>query len=819
MSRVVGPHLRPGRQRDTAPGFQHALAHLAAVVESSDDAIISKTLDGRILSWNPAAQRLFGYSADEAVGQRIGLIFPADRLDEEQQILETLRGGGHIEQFETKRLTKDGRTVDVSITVSPVRDATGAIIGGVKIARDITARKRAEEKLRDRDRAVRHANEALRARTEELARFNQAAIGRELRIIELKREINELLAACGKNARYPLEADAEPPPPAVLSGGQRACPVPLETILRTHELEDRPTRPPDYKIETHALAALVQALAESPRTILQTLADTVLQVLRSGSSGLSLLTETGEQFYWAAIAGAWRPHLGGGTPRDFGPCGDVLDCDAPMLFTHWEHRYPYLSTATPLAEEGLLVPFRVGGRTVGTIWAISHDPRHRFDREDLRLLESLGRFASVAYQAVELLGAVEQRRAALNLLEDAVHARELAEESNRKLQASEEALREADRRKNEFLALLGHELRNPLTPIGTSSELLSRLVGDDARARLAIEVIQRQLAQLTRLVDDLLDVARITQGRIQLRVEALDLASVVAQALETVEPRLRAKRLKVSVATSSLQPLYVDGDPTRLVQCVVNVLSNAAKYTDVGGEVRVQTHADGSTAVIEVSDSGIGIAPDLLPHVFDLFVQNEQSLDRAEGGLGIGLAVVKRLVEMHGGEVEARSPGIGAGATFLIRLPCIARPEDERAEASLPRTPPRRVLIVDDNVDAATSIAMLLNFQGHEAEAVHNGRDALARVGSFRPDVALLDIGLPEMDGYELARRLRAMPQFSDMRLIAITGYGQAGDRQRASAAGFDDHLVKPVTLAALERTLAAIPVESGQSLEVDCGS
>jgi PAS domain S-box-containing protein len=819
MSQVVGSHLFPGGRPDTAADLRRALAHLAAVVESSDDAIISKTLDGRILSWNPAAQRLFGYSADEAVGQSIGLIIPPDRLDEERHILETLRGGGHIEQLETKRLTKDGRLVDVSITVSPVRDAAGAVIGGAKIARDITARQRAEKKLRDGERALRQANDALRVHTEELARFNHAAIGRELRIIELKREINEVLAESGREARYPLEPDGEPPAPAVPSVERHDCTVPLEAILRTHELDDRPTRPPDYEIETRALTALVRALAESPRTILQTLADTVLEVLRAGSSGLSLLTDTGEQFYWAAIAGAWRPHLGGGTPRDFGPCGDVLDCNAPMLFTHWEQRYPYLTTATPLAEEGLLVPFRVGGQTVGTIWAISHDPQHRFDREDLRLLESLGRFASVAYQAVELLGAVDQRRAALSLLEDAVHARQLAEESNRKLQASEEALRETDRRKNEFLALLGHELRNPLTPIGTSSELLAQLVGDDARARLAIDVIKRQLAQLTRLVDDLLDVARITQGRIQLRTEPLDIANVVQQAVEAVEPQLRAKQHKVFVTTSGLQPLYVEGDPVRLVQCVVNVLLNAAKYTDMGGEVRVQTHADGSTAVIEISDSGMGIDPDLLPQVFDLFVQNEQSLDRAQGGLGIGLAVVKRLVEMHGGEVNAHSPGVGAGATFQIRLPRIACPEHERAEVSAPRAPPRRVLIVDDNVDAATTIAMLLNFQGHQAEAVYNGQDALERVASFKPDVALLDIGLPEMDGYELAMRLRAMPELGDVRLVALTGYGQAEDRQRAAAAGFDDHLVKPVNLAALERALAAIPAGSSESVAADCSS
>lgn len=811
MNSIFQIHRAADIRELAPPELQHALAHFAAIVESSDDAIISKDLDGRILSWNAAAQRLFGWMAEEAIGRSIHIIIPPDLLEEESRIVETVKSGGHIEQLETQRLKKDGSTVDVAVTILPVRDADGTIIGAAKIARAITARKRADQRLRESERALRHANEELRSRTADLGRFNQVAVGREMRIIELKRELNELLVEFGRDPRYALEFDREPTPPAVPPRTRHESPVPLAAILRTDELQARPTRPPDYETETRALDALMQTLADSPRTILHALADKVLQVLRAGSSGLSLLTETGEQFYWAAIAGAWQPHLGGGTPRDFGPCGDVLDCDAPLLFTHWEKRYPYLAEATPLAEEGLLVPFRIAGRTVGTIWAISHDSQRKFDREDLRLLERLGRFASVAYQAAELLGAVEQRRAALNLLEDAVHARQFAEEFSRKLQAREEALHEADQRKNEFLALLGHELRNPLTPISTSSELLSHLIGDDPRARLAIDVIKRQVAQLARLVDDLLDVARITQGRIQLRLKPIDLGSIIAHAVEMIEPQLRSKQHRILLTTSSPQPIYVEGDPTRLVQSVVNVLANAVKYTDRGGEIRIQTRVEDSRAIIEVSDTGVGIAPDLLPHIFDLFVQSDRSLDRAQGGLGIGLAVVRRLVEMHGGDVGAHSCGIGKGATFQIRLPRIAHRKTDRAEPDPPKAAPRRVLIVDDNVDAATSLAMLLNFQGHEAEAVYNGKDALERLGTFTPEVALLDIGLPEMDGYELARRLRAMPQLKGVRLVALTGYGQADDRGRAIAAGFDDHLVKPVDIPALERTLAGI---SGTDLD-----
>jgi signal transduction histidine kinase/ActR/RegA family two-component response regulator len=557
------------------------------------------------------------------------------------------------------------------------------------------------------------------------------------------------------------------------------------------------------------LTSLLQALADSPRSILKTLADTALKVLRAGSAGLSLMSPDGRRFDWAMIAGAWSRHLGSGTPRGFGPCSDVIDRNTPLLFTHWELRYPYLGETTPLAEEGMLVPFYVEGDAVGTIWVIAHDRERKFDAEDLRLLESLGRFASAAYRAVQFLGAFDQRRAALSLLEDAVQARQQAESSNRKLQESENLLREAARRKDEFLALLGHELRNPISPIRTASELLSRTLKDDPRAQLAVDMIKRQAAQLTRLVDDLLDVGRITQGRIQLDRRPLDLATAVDQAVETVEPLIRQKQHEL-VISSSREPLYVRGDFVRLVQCVVNILTNACKYTEPGGKIQLRTRAQSSNAIIEVSDNGAGIAPELLPRVFDLFVQGDRTLDRAQGGLGIGLSVVKQLIEMQEGQVSARSPGLGCGSTFEIRLPRIARPADA-PQASSFEAPPRRVLVVDDNADSANSLSQLLALGGHETQVALSSREALDRIESFQPHVALLDIGLPELDGYQLAARLRTISCLKDIRLVALTGYGQREDRQRAFAAGFDHHLVKPVDLSALERILAGISGEVSQ--------
>ena len=484
---------------------------LAAIVETSDDAVISKRIDGQITSWNRAAERLLGYTESEIVGKSIMTIIPSELYTEERQILERLRRGERIEHFDTVRLAKDGRRLEVSVSISPLMDSEGDVVGASKIMRDIRRRKDLERRL-----------------------------------------------------------------------------------LEEHRLKD------------------------------------------------------------------------------------------------------------------------------------------------------------------------------------------------------------------EFLAMLAHELRNPLAPIRTASEILTRVPAGDPRGQTAVATIKRQVTHLTRLVDDLLDVSRITQGLVELQRDPIDLAGVIAQAIETVEPQLREKQHRLSVITATgYEPLHVNGDFARLVQCVGNILSNAAKFTDPGGEISVRTHAENATVVIEVTDSGAGIAPELLPRIFDLFVQSDRTLDRAQGGLGIGLAVVKRLVQMHGGEVAAESPGLGLGSTFKIRLPRVAKPQARSPEAAAMKMPPQRVLVVDDNADAASSLAALLNLQGHETQAVYSGHEALERIESFKPHVALIDIGLPKMNGYELARQLRARLDRAALRLIALTGYGQAEDRARAQAAGFDDHLVKPVDLADLERTLA----------------
>jgi signal transduction histidine kinase/CheY-like chemotaxis protein len=368
---------------------------------------------------------------------------------------------------------------------------------------------------------------------------------------------------------------------------------------------------------------------------------------------------------------------------------------------------------------------------------------------------------------------------------------------------ADQAVQEADRRKDEFLAMLAHELRNPLAPISNAAEVFSRTVPADSPAQSAIGIVKRQVAQLTRLVDDLLDVSRISQGRITLKPEIVELHKLLEIARETVAPLLRQKLHELSISHAHT-PIYVKGDSTRLVQAFSNVLTNAAKYTDPQGHIVVRVlEPEAELVTVEISDNGTGIAPELLPSIFDLFMQADRTLDRAQGGLGVGLSVVKKLVEMHGGKILAKSAGLGHGSTFSISLPRSPPPADAPSGRLVSPAPSRRILIIDDNVDGATVLAQMLRLDGHECEAVFTAQDGLVRAAAYRPDFVLLDIGLPVMDGYEVARRFRQNNQFQKTRLLALTGYGQADDRDRALAAGFYDHFVKPVDFRRLHTILA----------------
>jgi CheY-like chemotaxis protein len=372
----------------------------------------------------------------------------------------------------------------------------------------------------------------------------------------------------------------------------------------------------------------------------------------------------------------------------------------------------------------------------------------------------------------------------------------------------EQALQEADRRKDEFLATLAHELRNPLAPIRNAVELMRRANGEITLLEQARSMLERQVAQMVRLVDDLLDISRITRGKLQLRKERVEVAAVLRSAVEATRPLIDAQAHQLTISLPS-EPIHLDADPIRLAQIFSNLLNNAAKYTEKGGHIWLTAKREDSEAVVSVRDTGIGIAAEHLPNLFEMFSQVEPALNRSQGGLGIGLSLVKGLTELHGGRVEAHSDGPGKGSEFIVRMGIVDKPVSALPQP-VPGTKPhsgpeRRILVVDDNRDAADSLVMMLRMMGHETATAYDGIEAVQAAAAFRPDVVLLDIGLPKMNGYEAARHIRKQPWGSGMALIALTGWGQEGDKRRALEAGFDHHLTKPVEVVALERLIAII--------------
>ncbi len=424
----------------------------------------------------------------------------------------------------------------------------------------------------------------------------------------------------------------------------------------------------------------------------------------------------------------------------------------------------------------IVIPLQARGRTLGTLTLALGPSGRRYTRDDLALARDLAGRAALAIDNARLYRDIQ----------------------------------EGDRRKNEFLAMLAHELRNPLAPIRNAVQVLSMLKLQSADLEWANDVIARQVEQMVRLVDDLLDISRITGGKIQLQRESVDVASVVARAVETSRPLIDAKNHELTVSLAP-EPLAVHADKVRLAQILANLLNNAAKYTGEGGRIWLEVERAGQEAVFRVRDTGVGISKEMLSSVFDLFTQVNHSLDRSQGGLGIGLTLVRRLVEMHGGTVLALSEGVNRGSEFVIRLPLLAgaemrAPSANGGSARVELDRGRRVLVVDDNEDACKSLARLLRLIGHEVRTAHDGPTTLALLPEFAADAVLLDIGLPGMDGYQIARAIRGQPAGQRMMLVALTGYGQEEDRRRSRDAGFDHHLVKPVDLDALTRVFASLP-------------
>ena len=655
--RLLVTAVREQELAERAQQAEAAAARLAAIVTSSDDAIIGMALDGVITSWNKGAERLFGYTAEEAIGQSVAFLIPPDRANEEPQIQERLRRGEWIDHLETVRRCKDGRFVYVSLTISPVRAADGRITGAAKIARDITDSKRAEQQLR------RNA---------------------------------ETFSTLVKQSPYGI-----------------------------------------YVVDSDFRIAEVSA---------------------------------GAQAAFRSV----RPLIG----RDFGEAMRIL----------WPE---------PFAGEVIAIFRRtlVTGEPYVAPSLTEHrqdiDAVESYEWQTQRVTLPNGQFGVVCY----FFDATRLRQAEAALRQSEEQLRQNAVE-----------LLVAARHKDEFLATLAHELRNPLAPIRNAVQFLDLAGIGGPEATTAKDVIARQVAVMVRLVDDLLDVSRISRNKLDLRKQRVDLAQIMENAVESSRPLIErcGHELTVDLPPSSTT---LDADPVRLAQVFSNLLNNAAKYTRRGGHIWLGARLEGHNVVVSVRDNGVGISAEMLARIFDMFTQVDQSRDQSQGGLGIGLTLARRLVEMHDGSIEVRSAGVDQGSEFTVRLPLSVQPQ---AEPQRPSIAPRadalsgcRILVVDDNKDSANSLAMVLRRKANEIRTAYDGLEAVQAAEDFRPELVLLDIGLPKLNGYEVARRIREQPWGEHVILVALTGWGQDEDRRRSQDAGFDFHFVKPVELSALENLLA----------------
>jgi PAS domain S-box-containing protein len=792
---------------------------LASIVASSDDAIISKTLDGIITSWNAGAERLFGYTAAEAIGQPIMLIVPPDGREEERSIIERIRLGQRVEHLDVIRVAKDGRRVDISVTVSPVFDRQRRIIGASNIGRDITARKEMEAALLQREisqRLLVSVHDSTRGLTEPevVIREIVTRLGTHFGVTRcVYAEVDDtqelLVIAHGYSNRVPSVAGRyrlDSFGAALvrdLKAGRTAIVDDIGTDIRTSDAVARATYAQMQirslvcvpLIRNHQLVAALMIADGAPRawsaddgTLLEQVAERTLfavegaraaAALRENRDVLSLAMSAGKMGAWSRDLVAdsvwWSRELEEIVGLSPGSLGETEGGFRGMI--HDEDR-PRVAQAVQAAldkHEDYTVEFRIRHASGEWLWMEGRGKATYGPDGKAQMLYGLGIDVTERHRAVE-------------------------------------ALKEADRRKDEFLATLAHELRNPLAPISSGLHIMRMSKDNPAAVAGAREIMERQVRQMVRLVDDLLDVARISTGKVELQRAPLTLAEAIQDAAETSGPLIAQSGHRLEI-TNARPAVWVDADRTRLAQVFANLLNNSAKYSEPGRTIRISTGQDGGAAVVRLKDEGIGIHPEMLPRVFEMFRQVDRSGPYSHGGLGIGLFIVKRLVEMHGGTIDVRSNGPGTGTEFEVRLPAIAAPaameDQELAADDMASQPRRRVLVVDDNQDAAEALATILSLSGHDTEMAHDGMGAIAAAASFRPEVVFLDIGMPSIDGHETARRIREQPWGKDMVLVALTGWGQAEDRRKSREAGFDHHLVKPADPTLVAELLSKLPLVS----------
>jgi len=793
---------------DTANAADNKLRR--AVLSQMEDAVLAFDDGGHLIFMNAAAERQYGQSASALLGRG------ADELYREVWSDDALREACRRELLDQGayrarllHVKRNDEAMQVECTVSRLRGAQGEPIGRLCVIRDVSARVAAEQTLMV-------ASLALARREREFATLVEnspdifARIDRELRHVYVSPVVQRHLgiapsAMLGKTF-------GELGLPAALCAQWNGA---LKEVFATGRLVrlNYTMRGLGHGQEQRAKrffnARLLPEFGEdgSVDSVLVIASDVTEQALIDAAFHES---QARLQFTLAsARIGEWELDLASDTARTSLRHDRCFGYDEPV--GQWGRRV-MLSHLHPADRERVAALFETSEATQQDL---HFEARVLWPDGSLHWIESHGVFYGVAGDA---------RSGAHRLLGI------VADITDRKL--AEEALHDNDRRKDEFLATLAHELRNPLAPIRNALQIMQRSPGPVAQAH-ARDVIERQLGQMVHLVDDLLDVSRISQGKLELRRTRVDLVEVLQTAVETSRPLVDAGRHQLRVQLPPAGELCVDGDTTRLCQIVANLLNNAAKYTPEGGSIELSAwreegngaDPENGEAVIAVQDSGVGLAPDMLPRVFDMFAQVDRSVARAQGGLGIGLALVKQLVEMHGGSVEAHSDGVGSGCRFIVRLPLVAVAWPDAVPARLPRAPAAspapaaavpttatatvpgalRVLVVDDNVDSAESLAEVLEMGGHELRVAHDGPSALAVADDFRPQAIVLDIGLPGLTGHEVARRLRAEPWGRAIHLIALSGWGQAEDRQRSREAGFDAHFVKPVDLDELEAVLRRV--------------
>ena len=755
---------------------------LRVTLSSIGDAVITTDNDGKVTFLNPVAEKLTGWPLHEAIGTPLESVFrivnEETRRAVESPATRALREGLVVGLANhTLLLARNGCERPIDDSAAPLRDLDGNVSGVVLVFRDVTERRHQENQLRESEERFRLLIESVKDYAIFMLDPNGTVISWNAGAERIKGySANEIIGS--HFSRFY--------PPDVVARGFPSFELEIATKEGRFEDNGWRVRKDGTRFWANVVITAVRDESGTLRGFAKVTRDLTErkraeEALRSRESQIRALTQSANDA--------------------------IISADEAGNIVFWNAA---ATTTFGYTESEAL------GRPLAMLMPERYREAHQQGLE--RLLA--GGQAHLLGKTIELEGLrkdgsefpIELSLAAWSTDEGRFYTgivRNIAERKQlERAKAQSEMLADLNRRKDEFLAMLSHELRNPLAPISTAVQLLRLDKDDDPSLQPAMSILERQVTHLTRLVDDLLEVSRISTGRIRLQPDYIDLRRIAERAVEAVR-LLSAQREHEFVVSLPAGPVWLQADAVRIEQVLVNLLVNAVKYTDVGGRIELSLEQDGEQAVVRVKDTGVGIAPDLLPTIFDLFTQAERSLDRSQGGLGVGLTIVRRIVELHGGSVSAFSEGLGRGSEFVVRLPLAEARTSRPSAAPNDKGPARpgalRLLVVDDNKDAANSIAMLLRAFGYEVKVAYSGASAIETALTFQPHAAFLDIGMPEMDGYEVARHFRQDPQLHRMRLAALTGYGRESDQQHSHEAGFDTHMIKPVEPKAIHEFLAPL--------------